>query len=414
MITASPRRPGGPAPIANFWVRSLVITALVAMASVTNPELSLAQENIGQQLRENEDRLAELRNQRQNLETVANRLRGRVHEITAELENIEQRKNATGRMVNEIDRQINVMGLALDTITLDLILAQDALEEKKAVLDRRLADIYKRGSLWAFQVLLAAESFGDLINRYKYLYLVGRQDKALTADLESLRDRIAARRNELVSVNAAMQRRRSDRGAELSEFRRLQSRRERTLANTQRTQRETEQQIETIDQNERQLQTELARLERARNAAEADGSVPTVATITADDIGSLPWPVNGPLVHGFGRVRMPNNTVIDQRGIGIRVAEGTPVKAVAGGRIEIAMPVGTYGPSVWIGHGGGFRTLYLFLSRIDVREGQFVAAGEQVGLSGGSLSAWGPHVEFQIRGEGTIPLDPANWLRPQR
>lgn len=381
---------------------------------VASPADLSAQVTITQQLRDNEDRLTELRNQRSDLESVAQRLRGRVHEINAEIDNLEQRKSATGRMVNEIDRQISVMSLALDTITLDLIVAEDALEEKKAVLERRLSDIYKRGSLWAFQVLMAAESFGNLLHRYKYLYLIGRQDRALTADVEELRDRIVVRRNELITVNSAMRRRRSDRGQELLEFRRLQNRQQRTLASTRRTQRETEQQLETIERSESQLQLELVRLEEARRDAVSRGARPLIASITADDLGKLPWPVEGTVVHQFGLTRMPNNTQVIQNGIGIRTPVGTPVKSVAGGQVVVAMPHGTYGFSVWILHGGGFYTLYLYLSRLDVVEGEYVVEGDQIGLSGGERSEWGAHIEFQIRGAGGLALNPANWLRSRR
>ena len=62
------------------------------------------------------------------------------------------------------------------------------------MLERRLVDIYKRGALYTFQALLAAESFGDLLSRYKYLYLTSRQDRALVADVEKLRNRVVEQR----------------------------------------------------------------------------------------------------------------------------------------------------------------------------------------------------------------------------
>jgi len=67
-----------------------------------------------------------------------------------------------------------------------------------------------------------------------------------------------------------------------------------------------------------------------------------------------------------------------------------------------------------VDHGGGFYTLYLYLSEVHVRLGQRVAQGEVVGLSGGQTSEEGPHIEFQVRGEGSIALDPLNWLKSRR
>ena len=112
------------------------------------------------------------------------RLRGRVHSLSSELTNIERQVETTGRIVSELDLQINALGSQIERITADLIVAEDALAEKRAILDHRLAEIAKRGPLFAAQVLLAAESFGDLLSRYKYLYLVSRQDRQLVRDVD--------------------------------------------------------------------------------------------------------------------------------------------------------------------------------------------------------------------------------------
>ena len=126
--------------------------------------------DVNRQIRDNQERLETIRQERASLEGELQRLRGRIHSISGELDNIEQQKGVTTRIVNELDRQIGSMNAQLDTVTLDLMLAQDALAETRAVLETRLVEIYKRGGLWMFEVMLAAESFGDLVSRYKYLY----------------------------------------------------------------------------------------------------------------------------------------------------------------------------------------------------------------------------------------------------
>jgi murein DD-endopeptidase MepM/ murein hydrolase activator NlpD len=80
--------------------------------------------------------------------------------------------------------------------------------------------------------------------------------------------------------------------------------------------------------------------------------------------------------------------------------------------------MGTYGLSIMIDHGGGFFTLYLFLSGTTVTRGQVVAGGTVIGRSGGQGTEEGPHVEFQIRQmpDGSVQplaLDPLNWLKPR-
>jgi murein hydrolase activator len=139
------------------------------------------------------ERLEQIRAERE-------RLQGQVRDASRELENIERQRETTNRIVNELERQIGGLGSQLDQTSVQLALAQDNLADRRAVLERRLIDIYKRGPLYTFQVLLAAESFGDLLSRYKYLFLTSRQDRALVQDVERLRNRIQAQRGELVQV----------------------------------------------------------------------------------------------------------------------------------------------------------------------------------------------------------------------
>jgi septal ring factor EnvC (AmiA/AmiB activator) len=374
-----------------------------------------AQDNIGRRIRDNRERLQAIRRERTELEQQLSQLRGRAHNITSELRNIERQKVVTNKMVNELDRQIGTMGSELDSLTMDLILAQDALSEKRAVLDKRLADIYKRGSLWAVQVLLAAESFGQLLSRYKYLYLISRQDRALVGEVEELRDRIGERRRQHLSVQQELEQRRDERGQEFERYVRLEERRQRSLRQTRDTEQATERRLDNLARDEQRLAVILASLERERRragAGAADGN------ITMADLGGLDWPLDGSVVYRFGPAPGPDNTTISHSGIGIRAPVGTPVRAVADGVVDLARPLGTWGASIIMNHGGGFYTLYLYLSRFDVARGQRVTGGQVIGLSGGDNSDVGPHLEFQIRqgrdGGNPIALDPENWLVPYR
>jgi murein DD-endopeptidase MepM/ murein hydrolase activator NlpD len=65
---------------------------------------------------------------------------------------------------------------------------------------------------------------------------------------------------------------------------------------------------------------------------------------------------------------------------------------------------------VVIDHGLGLYTLYMHLSRIDVREGQHVAKGQPVGLSGATGRVTGPHLHWAVRWQNAY-LDPAKLLQ---
>lgn len=387
----------------------------VGLISLILPRPIAAQGDINRQIRENQARLDSIRGERDRLEDQLTRLRGRIRNIASELNNIERQKSATSRIVNELDRQMADLTAQLDTITLDLLLTQDALAEKRAVRQRRVVEIYKRGPLWGFQVLLAAESFADLLSRYKYLFLVSQQDQALEVEVENLRDRIARERRVVATVRLELKSNRDERGRELTRYQRLEQQRQRNLRQTRSTAARASERITTLETAEGQLAGLIGNLERRRREDIAAGRLAPTGSITPADIRSLPWPGDGTIIYRYGRATGPDNTVIRYNGIGIRAPVGTPVRAVADGQVFFAGPYGTYGPSIMLDHGGGYYTLYLYLSRIGVRDNQFVATGDTIGESGGRASDEGPHFEFQIRehqgGGHTLPLDPLNWLK---
>jgi septal ring factor EnvC (AmiA/AmiB activator) len=348
------------------------------------------------------------------VEEELTRLRTQVHSLSDELANIDRQKQTTNRIVNELDRQINELGKQIDQTTVDLLLAQDALLEKRAILERRLVDIYKRGPLYAYQALLQAESFGDLLSRYKYLYLISRQDRLLANDMDKLRRRIARERGVLVEARDQFERRRRERTHELDRFLALERERTAHLRATRRGEREAQRRLSQLERDERDLNDRVAALERTRREAEARGITSGRGSITTGDIGQLSWPVEGALLYQYGTAVGPNNTRIPRHGIGIGAPVGTPVRAVAGGVVSLAGPLNTYLTSVLLDHGGGYYSFYAYLNSAAVRKNERVVAGQIIGTVGGESSDEGPHLHFEIRGQGGIALDPLNWLKHRR
>jgi murein DD-endopeptidase MepM/ murein hydrolase activator NlpD len=100
-------------------------------------------------------------------------------------------------------------------------------------------------------------------------------------------------------------------------------------------------------------------------------------------------------------------------GVDYGAPTGTPVQAIAEGRVILAGYRGEAGKTVQIRHTNGYETYYCHLSRIFVRVGQHVAQGERIGLVGSTGLATGPHLDFRLRRHGafvnfaTLMLPPA-------
>ncbi|MET9057233.1 M23 family metallopeptidase [Streptomyces antibioticus] len=95
------------------------------------------------------------------------------------------------------------------------------------------------------------------------------------------------------------------------------------------------------------------------------------------------------------------------------VRTGTPVYAVGPGTVRATTCGDGFGNQVVVRHPDGYFTQYAHLSRIDVRAGKRVKAGQRLGLSGATGNVTGPHLHFEVRitpylGSSVPPLP---WLR---
>ena len=366
------------------------------------------------QLEESRRRIEQIRREREQLQLDRQRIQGQVHTLDQELSNLERQRETTNRLVNELESQIGDLNNQADRVSANLALAEDNLVEKRAILSRRLVDIYKRGPLYDFQVLLAAESFGDLLSRYKYLYLTSRQDRSLLQEVEELRNRVQRQRQEIGRVQSEFSRRREEREVELRRYGNLANERAQRLRQARRSVRTTDQRLSDLDRDEARLNDLLATLERNRRAGGTATDASRPGSLTTADIGKLDWPVDGTILYPFGRARLPSGGVILRNGIGISSPPGTPVKAVESGTVEYIQRLGTYGLTLVIQHGNGYRSLYMHLGETRVAVGAAVTRGQVVATVGEATTNEGSHLYFEIRGENSIALDPADWLRRRR
>jgi murein hydrolase activator len=396
-----------------LWLwRSAAICGSAGLLMFVSP--LAAQQSPESRLRAERDRLEQLRREREELERRMRQLRGTVHDLSSEVANLDRQADMTARAVRSLDVQLISIGEAVDSSTGDLVRAEDELVVKRAMLRRRLIDIYKRGPLHTFEALLAAQSFGELVSRYKYLHLLALRDRALVERVEQLRDRVRRQRGNLVRFQGDIERTREERSDEERRLRDLERERARSLAATQRRARDTQARLRRIARDEQRLTNVIGELEAARRRAERGGAGGRASsTIRTSDLGRLDWPVEGDIIYNFGRVVNPNNTTTRWNGIGIAASEGTPVKAVAAGRVVVAETFGTYGLTVIVQHGGGDYSVYGSLSRIGVEKGAVVSKGQVLGFVGAADPELPAHLHFEMRPQGRA-VDPLEWLRGRR
>jgi len=379
------------------------------------PAPQSAAQSAAERTKAQRDELDRVRAERQRLEQRMQQLQGTVHDLGEERTNIERQADATARVVRSLDGQIGALGGEVDDATVSLVVAQDELVIKRAMLQRRVREIYKRGPLYSLEALLSAQSFGALVARYKYLHLVAQRDRALVRRVELLNDQIVGTRTQLVRLRGEMEMSREQKSEEERRLRELEDARGRSLARAQQTARQTGQRLQQIQRDEKRLADLLATFEaeRRRAVAARPNTSAAASSIRTSDLGRLDWPVEGTILYHFGRVINSNNATTRWNGIGIGAPAGTSVRAVSAGSVVLAESFGTYGPTVIVSHGDGDFSVYGSLARLDVRKGQSVQKGQVLGTVGRTDPDLDAHLHFEMRPKGRA-VDPLEWLRQRR
>jgi murein hydrolase activator len=393
----------------------------MGMAFLLQVTLAAAQDpTLQRQILDSQRRLEAIREERARLQAEMDQIRSQMRSASTELRNIEQQLSASRSVLAEIDFQTDATANQVQETSAQLLRTREELREAHAILHRRVREIYKRGPLHSLRVLLGADSFANLLTRYRYLQIIASYDRNLVNRAATLEEALDLHNQQLEQSLAELGRLRQAKLGELAELRSVERGRQDALARFQDRERQAQSRLQQLEADERRMtdligDLERRRLEEERRRALAGLGREGPSTLSADDAGSLDWPVEGEILYRFGLERRPNGIVLRWNGLGIRAPAGTPVRAVRPGEVVMAGPFEGYGPTVVLSHGGGFYTLYLYLEEIGVVAGRTVEAGQVVGTVGGSQTPEGARLEFQIRapvaGGAPQAMDPLQWLK---
>jgi len=122
------------------------------------------------------------------------------------------------------------------------------------------------------------------------------------------------------------------------------------------------------------------------------------------------WPTKGWITSYFGMRQIP---YADGRriheGIDVAANTGTPVFATADGVVSRVEYSESYGKTVILDHGYGYRTLYAHNSKSLVKPGMRIRRGDKIAEVGSTGKSTGPHVHYEVQLNG-VPIDPRNSL----
>jgi murein DD-endopeptidase MepM/ murein hydrolase activator NlpD len=337
--------------------------------------------------------------------------------LTTDIQRFNARIDAVQGEIAATERRLSRVQSSLDRQKAKLLEVRNRLEEARDRLERlrselatarhvlanRLVEIYKADSPDVVTVILEADGFGDLLERAEFLDRISDQDRAITDRVRGLRDKAKDQAVQLADLEEQEQLTAERILAERNQIAAVESKlvgARDQLASARADKRGA---LAQVHDSRVRLEGDLAALEREQARVQAALTGVSGGPIKQGS-GQLIWPVNGPVVSGFG-MRWGRL----HAGVDIAVPSGTPIHAADGGRVVLMGWVGGYGNYTCIQHNGSLSTCYAHQSSFATSNGASVSQGQVIGYVGCTGHCFGDHLHFETRVNGS-PVDPMGYL----
>ena len=261
----------------------------------------------------------------------------------------------------------------------------------------------ERGSLSYLSVLFKATSMADLLNRMEFVNEVAEYNKTLIAAMKETRENIKAEKAEMEAKEAQLGEQQDELQDKLNETTKL-------VNEYAADQKELEKLYAAEEKAADEIDAQIERLIADSDVVPgSEGFIWPVSTskMISSPVGSRVAP------GGFGST---NHKGVDICNVGYT----SSVYATKSGRVLLTNSSGWgggYGNYVVIDHGGGLTTLYAHMSVVKVSQGDTVAQGTVIGITGHTGASTGPHLHYEVRSTPvvngksvTVYQNPLNYL----
>jgi septal ring factor EnvC (AmiA/AmiB activator) len=331
-------------------------------------------------------------------------------DIAGYLAKLDREEKLTRRLLAGLTDKEDMLAEQVERLRQDLGYSETVYDRRRMILAKRLREMYKSGSRDTWEELLQANDFGDLLQRYKFISAIAERDANLVEEVRQQKTDIAHREADLTESLAQATSARREKERELARLRANEEKRKKTLAELKTSKSGHQKRVEELARAEQDLLAIIEAFERERTASAPEAWEASAGKDFPELKGRMRAPVEGKRVRGFGASKHPEfGTVTFNPGIDIDARAGSPIRAVARGKVEYASLLPGFGNCIIVAHGQGYYTLYAHASRIFVKKDAMVNAGDVIAEAGGEAADAGNAFHFEIR-KSKKALDPAEWL----
>lgn len=370
---------------------ALVLTVGCAAAGAENLHQSRSRlKAIRAKIESIKHNLASSRSRKQDLQADLQQAEKAIATQTQAIASLNQRIKTQNRKIAATEGQI-------DTLT-------GQVQQETELLQRQIRAAFEMGREPKLQVLLNQQDpaavgrvmvYYDYLNRARTRQIHEAEEKL--KKLQHLKARLNTQHDHLTQLK-------SQRAGNLDALKQARSARRQALARLSKHIESGSEKLTQLKHSEARLQNLIQKLQRQLQQSPSQAPAGTPLGRLK---GHLPWPVKGKLLARFGTPKA--NGAVRSKGIWIAAAQGTPVKAVAAGRVVFAGWLQRFGLIVIIQHAGGYYSLYGHDQVVFHNVGDQVSQGEVIAKAGdtGGYSQSGVYLEIR---RGAKPLNPLHWL----
>ena len=329
-----------------------------------------------------------------------------------DLSQIQQRIKQQQSKINENRQKRNVLQSTLKTQEIEMGKVINKLKEQ-------LDSAYRSGIHPSVLERLMSEPAKDADRMTAYYEHINQVRIDAIYELRRTQAELKARRDEFQGQQKGQQTQLTEQKKQEKDLKKVQNERELTLKSIDKVLEQDENRLDSLKANaeslkqqvanaaresERQEKQDLAALEAKKNKEEnrkATEQEKQQVRAGSGLKGGYSMPVSGKVVQSFGN---------GWTGVVISANAGTPVKAIASGRVIMSDWLQGYGNMVAIDHGNGDISLYGYNQNLSVRKGSRVAAGQTIATVGNSGGQTRSGLYFGITRKGS-PVNPMKLVK---
>jgi septal ring factor EnvC (AmiA/AmiB activator) len=357
-----------------------------------------------------------------NEETKLRALREKLTEATKKTEELKKSEKNILEVIEKFDEELSLTKRLLiilknkekiifdeiDKTQIVINALEQRREERSKILNRRLREVYKKGRMHTMEIILTSKSFADAIKRFEYLTIIAKQDKRIFNELVLLKEEMEVKRqflrtnlDEIKKINIEAEKETKFLSSKRKEKQSL-------LESIKKERTKQEQLTRELRGSTQKIQALIEQLERERKERERqEGATDYFENV----VGKINYPVQGTIISTFGnKVNPKYGTTVKNNGIDIKAPLGTPIHAVAKGKVVYNDRFLGYGNVILIDHGKGYYSLYAHLQDINVNVQELVEKDQVIGTVGDTGSLEGAKLHFELRKNGK-PIDPIPFLK---